>query len=204
MPPALSTTNVLEGPVYMYFGASIYAPTPDVMPADTVAFGGPPGGTWRSAGYTSQDGIQEHFQTDVGEVFSAQVRNAILRPVTSYIDTLTGTLLEVTLANLRDILGRGTITHVAPTASVAGHDELKLTDASERYIAVLIEGVAPPSGGGQPRRIFYPAVVATGTVEPMQRQGADGANAGVAFEFTRVGGDESAPVFHDILAPTGP
>lgn len=204
MTPTLTASNVLEGPVYVYFGASCYADTPDVMPADTVAFGGTPGGTWVSAGFTSEDGIQEHFEVDRGAVMTAQQRTPILRPLNSTTHTLTGTLLEVTLPNLAYILGLDpavAITHVAPGAGAAGHDELRISDPAGDPIAILIEGKAPPLGGGMPRRILYPAVSATGTVEPLQRQGEDGATAGVAFEFSRVGGVESEVIIRDVLAP---
>jgi|GEM_PF-4498584 len=198
--PTLNRLNIPEGPVYVYFGASAYATTPDVMPADTLAFGGVLTGTWRAVGYTNDDGITTSHEQDRGEVMSAQQRTPVLRPRNNAVDMVTGTLLEVTLENLRDILGRGTITTTPPATGVAGFKQLRLTDSIAPTIAVLIEGIAPPTDGGKPRRIFFPAVEATGTVEVTQNIGEAGANAGVAFEFTRVGGTESEPIYRDVLA----
>lgn len=201
MAPALDRRNVLEGPVNVYFGNSAYAVSPDTMPADSVPLSGNVGGNWRSAGYTNDDGVVESFEIDRGEVMTAQQRHPVLRPVNGYTDTISGTLLETTLENLRDILGRGTISTVASGSGTRGHKELRLTDATDQTIAVLVEGIAPPSDGGMPRRILYPAVQATATVELTQAMGETGATSGAAFEFTRVGGAESEIFIRDVLAP---
>lgn len=186
--------------MHVYFGNSAYHVTPDVMPANTVPLGGNVGGNWRSAGYTNDDGVAESFAQDRGAVMTAQQRHPVLRPVNGYTDTVSGTLLETTLENLRDILGRGTISTIAAGSGTPGQKQLRLTDATDQTIAVLVEGVAPPSDGGMPRRIFFPAVQATGTVELNQRMGEAGAASGAAFEFTRVGGVEGEPIIRDVLA----
>jgi hypothetical protein len=198
---AVNVENILEGPAHIYVGASVYDTTPDTMPADTVAFGGVNTGTWRSLGYTSEAGLQEHFATDRGTVMTAQQRHPAMRPLNSHTDRVTGTLLEVTLENLQTIMGRGTISTVAVSGATPGHKELRLTDAIEDYVAILVEGLAPPLSGGAPRRILFPAVLASGTAEPIQRQGDAGANAGVGFEFQRVGGTESEVLIRDVLLP---
>jgi hypothetical protein len=204
MAPVLNKRQILEGPVHMYIGASAEADTPDVLPADTVAFGGTMGGTWRSVGYLHEDGVVVTFSTERGEVRSASTRGVILRPVTDYPDTVAGSFLEATLQNIRDAASRGEIAVVAAGAETPGHNELSMGGADDEPLAILLEGLAPPLEGGMPRRVFFPNVLGTADVELTQRIGEEGLNAGIPFEFTRVG-DEAAstPVIRDITAPTG-
>lgn len=199
--PAYDRRNVLEGPVKVWSGNSAYHTTPDTMPLNSVPMGGDVGGNWRSMGYTGDEGITESFEVDRGEVRTSSQRHPIMRPINSHTDMVGGVLLEQTLENIRDAIGRGTISEVASGSGTRGHRQLRLTDATDQAIAILVEGIAPPSDGGMPRRILYPAVQATGTVELNQNIGEDGANSGVAFEFTRVGGVESEVIIRDVLAP---
>ena len=201
MAPVNNKKNILEGPVHMYIGNSAESGAPDVMPADTVPFGGNVGGSWRSVGYTSEDGVVASFGMERGAVRTAQSRQPVLRPITGFNDHVTGMFLETTLTNIRDALGRGEIITVAAGSGTPGHDELTLTNEAADTVAILLEGVAPPSDGGQPRRIFFPNTEAVATVEHRMRQGEAGANAGVAFDFARVGDEEaSRPVIRDVLA----
>lgn len=204
MAPVLTKKNILEGPVAMYIGAGAEATTPDVMPADTIAFGGNVGGTWRSAGYLGEDGVVASFDVERGEVRTASTRGVILRPTNDYIDSVSGTLLEPTLQNIRDMATRGTIAVVAAGVSTPGHNELTMSAPDSTPIAVLLEGLAPPIDGGYPRRVFFPSVFATAAVELTQRIGEDGMNAGIPFELTRTGDwTASTPKIRDVIAPTG-
>lgn len=188
--------NILEGPARMFIGNSAYHASPDSLPADTVAFGAAWGGAWRDVGYTTEEGVNVSFGAESAEIRSAQVRHPVYRMRTGYTDTIGATLLEATLQNIKDATGRGTITVVAPSGPTPGHDELRLTDdPTVRYVAVGFEGVAPPNDKANPRRIIFPAVMATATVALANRIGAA---TGVPAEFTRVGGTESEPLIRDV------
>jgi hypothetical protein len=196
---------VLQGRFFAWIGASIYETTPDTMPALTVNIGEIiPSSTWRYVGLTSPAGGVANFGRTTGTVMTAQYRHSVLNPTNSYEHSANLTFLQVTLDNVRDALGYGTLTNVAPGASTRGSQTLKMTDDQERYVALLFCGVAPPNDGGLPRWIYFPAMQATSTVAITQTIGDTGANAGVAASFMRVGGTESQPSMMDVLKQTGP
>jgi hypothetical protein len=189
---------ILQGPVRLMIGAAASDPSPDVMPPNTLAFGATWPGTWRDVGYTSEDGVTISFGAEYTEVLTAQQRLAVLRTLASTTDTVSATLLEATLQNIRDATGRGTLTTTPPAAGVNGQHSLILADPTVvEYVAIGFEGVAPPNDGGQARRAVFPMMLATGTVDMQNRIGEP---TGLPVEFTRVGGAEGTPEIRDVLA----
>ncbi len=192
---ATDSTNILEGTCKLYIGAAGNSATPDVLPADTIAFGAAWGGTWRDVGYTTDAGVSMSLAQRFTDVRTAQDRNVTLHLRAGSDDKIMCALLEATLLNLRDATGRGAITTVAAAAGVPGHSDLALTDdALIRYVAVGFEGVAPPNTKGNPRRVLFPVALSMAAVVIAQRVGAP---TSIPCEFTRIGSYN--PVIRDVL-----
>lgn len=186
-------TNILEGTSRLFIGTA----SSDVIPADTVAFGGSWGGTWRDFGYTTEDGVTMSVNQTFTPVPTAQARNPVLQLPGTTDDTVSCTLLEATLLNIKAVTGRGTITTVAAVGATPGYDELVLTAASSiRYVAIGFEGIAPPNTKSNPRRALFPKAMATAAVSYNQRIGAA---TGIPCTFSRI--DETGTDFkiHDVL-----
>lgn len=202
---ATDSTNILEGVCRLFIGAAANSTTPDTLPADTIAFGGLWGGTWRDVGYTTEAGVSISLAQRFTDVRTAQDRNVTMHLRNGSDDKIMCALLEATLLNLRDATGRGAITTVAPVAAapnatpptpmVPGHSDLALTDdALIRYVAIGFEGVAPPNTKGNPRRVLFPLALSIAAVVIAQRLGAP---TSIPVEFSRVGSYN--PVIRDIL-----
>lgn len=187
--------NILAGPVRVFIGAAATAATPDVLPADTVLFGAAWGGTWREVGYTTEDGAHVLLGQTYNEVVTAQERVPVLQLFAAAADRVSFAALEATLANIRDAIGRGAITTVAPGAQ-PGHDDLTLTDpATVRYVAVGLEGVAPPNDKSNPRRVIFPVALAVSEVDMQMHITSP---VGIPMEFRRVGSTAGTPVIRDV------
>src|SRR5690349_3261868 len=120
------STNILEGTSRIFIGAA----NSDVIPADTVAFGASWGGTWRDMGYTTEDGVSMSFSQPFNPVNTAQARTPAIYLAGNVEDTISCTLLEATLLNIKDVTGRGTISTLAPSGPTPGYDELLLSPAT--------------------------------------------------------------------------
>lgn len=193
-------SNILVGPVRLLLGIAADATvgTPDVLPADTVALGASWGGSWRDLGWLTDAGIRVHFESQWTAVMGAQSKNAAIYLPGAINDFFSGALLETTLINLRDAMGRGTITTVAPGGS-PGHDQLSVdTPTQLRTFAVGYEWVAPPNTKRNPQRGIIPIAMATGSLEFNATNTAVPANYPVTF--TRCGDDVlSTPIVRNIL-----
>lgn len=183
--PYLDPTQISEGPVFVLLGKSALDVTPDVLPADTVPIisaGGSWGGTWRSLGFTPDDGVTAGgMAPDTTPVMVAQQRGPATVLKGSSAQTIGFTLLEMTAENLRDALGQGTIT------SITTSDELALTDDPTRYYALGIEGYGPK---GKPLRIIYPIVTISVTGDINLRWGSP---QSVPVQATRSGAASGVP-----------
>lgn len=190
--------NIVEGAVRVFVGASALDTTPDVLPADTVAFGGSWTGTWRELGFTTEDGVTFGGLTaDRTPVNTGQQRSAVAHLQGNVAETVSFTLLEATLENIKATAGRGVITTVAPGVGTYGHDELELKDQPVAYISVGIEGFGP---NGQPRRMLYPIATISINGDVNYRQGQP---MGIPVQVSRSGGTNANPKWRDIKPPTG-
>jgi len=192
--------NLLYGVSRTYVGASAYStsPPPDTLPAITVPIGGDVGGTWRYVGLT-QGGVRLTINRQFNPIKVDQFTSPAIRIVTESGEMIETTFVETTLANIKDAIGRGAIVTVAPVGSAPsgtpGSDTFRIPSTTViTYVAVLFEGIAPPVSGGLPRRVFFPAVLATGQVQFGQSLADVG--KGLA-QFTRVGGAEGDPFIVD-------
>lgn len=185
------STNILEGVSRIFIGTALT----DVLPADTVAFGASWGGGWRDMGYTTEDGMAFSFAQPFNPVPTAQSRTPPLYLPGTTEDTVSCTLLEATLLNLKAITGRGTITSTAPVGATPGFEQLTLSAASTiNRVAIGFEGVAPPNNKSNPRRVLFPNAMATATVTYNQRISQA---TGIPAQFSNLGGSD--PVIRDVL-----
>jgi hypothetical protein len=188
------SSYILEGPGYVYVGKSADDVAPDVMPADSVAFGASPGGTWAALGYTTQDGFTfGGMSPERTSVLSGQQRAPVKRLPGNAEETVSFTLTELTLANIRTVAGRGTLATVAAGSGTAGHTALTWTDAPNASVALLIDTFGPD---GQPRRYFYPSVDFAITGDATHQIGTE---MGVPVTATRTGGSNSTPEWRDVI-----
>lgn len=175
-----NSDNILEGTSRLFIGTALT----DVLPADTVVMGGSWGGTWRDFGYTTPDGVSMSINQTFNPVPTAQARNPVLQLPGTTDDTVSCTLLEATLLNIKAVTGRGTLTTLAPSGPTPGYDNLVLSAAqSVQYVAIGFEGIAPPNTKGNPRRALFPKAMATAAVTYNQRIGEA---TGIACTFSRV------------------
>lgn len=96
-----------------------------VMPADTISYGTAWGGTFVDNGYTT-GGLHFNLNLTRGEIRVDQEFDPILRPVTNRTFTMTTSLAEMTPANIQLASGMGTLTTVAATSGVRGHNDLSI------------------------------------------------------------------------------
>lgn len=185
-----TATNILEGVSRLFIGTA----DTDTLPADTVAFGSSWGGTWRDMGYTTEDGMSFTFSQPTTPVPTAQSRTPPLYLFGNTEDTISATLLEATLLNIKDITGRGTISTLAPSGPTPGYEELLLTPATSiSRVAIGFEGVAPPNNKSNPRRVLFARAMATGQATYNQRIGQA---TGIPCQFSNLDG---APIkIHDV------
>jgi len=193
--------NLLYGTSRMYIGASAYStsPPPDALPVVTVPIGGDVGGNWRFVGFT-QGGVRLTINRQFNPIKGDQLTTPVTRIVTESSEMIETTFIETTLINIRDAIGRGAIATVAPVGAAPsgtpGSDTLTIPATTTLlYVAVMFEGVAPPVSAGLPRRVLFPAALATGQVQFGQALADVG--KGLA-QFTRIGGVEGSPVIQDI------
>lgn len=193
--------NLLYGTSRMYLGASAYSttPIPDTFPAATVAIGGDVGGSWRFVGFT-QGGVRLTINRQFNPIKVDQLTIPVTRIVTESSEMIETTFVETTLTNIKDAIGRGTIATTAPVGAsptgTPGNDLLTIPATTTlTYVAVMFEGIAPPVSAGLPRRVLFPAALATGQVQFGQALADVG--KGLA-QFTRVGGVEGNPQIQDI------
>jgi hypothetical protein len=163
---AADNKNILSGIVRVFFGNPGNGVSPDALPANTVAFGAAWTGAWREVGFTTDEGVHLILEQTFSEVAVAQQRSPALLLPTAANDRVTFTMLESTLENLRDALGRGAITTIAAASGTPGQKELTISEATTvQYVAVGFEGVAPPNTDGMPRRVLIPTAMAVAAVD---------------------------------------
>jgi hypothetical protein len=152
---------------------------------------------WTYLGYT-QNGLRTRHGQNTTNVPVDQQTTSPLTIVTETTDEILLDFAQGTLDNIKRAIGRGALTTLASTTTERGYKRLRLSsDATITTIALGFEGVAPPTDGGQPRRIIFPKVRATGTVEFNQNPRGI---AVAAAELSRYGGAEADPVYEDVLA----
>lgn len=191
---------ILEGEVRILIGNSSRATVPDVLPADNVPIGGAWGGGWRELGFTTEDGVTFTFERSYVDVMTAQSRTAVKSMRGTTIERIACTLLEMTLENFKDVAGYGSITTVAAGSGTYGHRDYAMDSRTPiRYLAIGIEGIAPPDEDGMPRRIYMPLGIATATGDVNQRIGQAST---LPAQFTRQGSAvEGMVLIRDVLAP---
>lgn len=99
----------------------------NALPADTVAYGDAVTG-YTDVGYTS-GGLNAAMDQTRAEVRVDQSPFPIRNPITEVSFTLSCELAEMTPANLLLASGLGSVTSLAPSTGVRGHDDWALTDS---------------------------------------------------------------------------
>lgn len=189
---------ILEGPVLLYIGNAANSVAPDVLPADTVPIGGAPGGNWREFGFSTVEGARLSFQREYREVMSGQSRTPVKHLRGTKNERISFNLIELSLENIRDALGYGSISTLAPGVGTPGHRKLRLTDDGPiLYFSIMAEYIAPPDEDNMPRRVWFPFVQATSAVETSMRPNEE---SSISVEFRRVGGSNGIVEIHDVLA----
>lgn len=124
-------TAVISGRNYLVKSAP-WAAT-NVIPADTVAYGAAWPAPWVDRGYTT-GGIHFNMNLTRGEIRVDQEFDPIVRPITARNITMSTTMAESTPANLQLASGMGTLTSVAPSSGVRGHNDLDIdSTVTENY-----------------------------------------------------------------------
>jgi hypothetical protein len=134
---ALDATKIrLNGATKIYI-APYSSSALESAPADTVALGTAWGDTWVEVGYTEGGGII-NFETGHTEVNVEQVNAPILANINSQTGTISFVIAETTLANLKNVMGHGTIT----TGAAATEDTIGIgtTDVFPTYLTIGFEG----------------------------------------------------------------
>lgn len=104
----------------------------NTVPADTIAYGtawGTPASQpapWVDAGYTD-GGLNFGIEITRGEIRVDQSLDPVGRPATGRNMTLTTNLAEFTATNIANAAGQGTVTTVAASAGVRGHNDLDIS-----------------------------------------------------------------------------
>lgn len=192
--------SILEGEVRILIGNSSRATIPDVLPADNVPIGGAWGGGWRELGFTTEDGVTFTFDRTYNDQMTAQSRTAVKSMRGATVERIACTILEITLDNFKDIAGYGVIQNTPAGVGTYGHRDLQFDPRTAiRYIAVGVEGIAPPDEDGMPRRIYMPLALATATGDMSQRIGQAST---LPAQFNRQGNAvEGMTIIRDILKP---
>ncbi len=173
--------NILAGRSRFFIGVAGV----DTFPANTVPFGGSWGGTWRDLGYTTRDGATATMAEEFTPVDTAQEDRPSTYLPNGSNDRVAATLLEATLQNLAVATGRGAVVSVAPSSTAPGQDQLVLTPSSSiKEVALGWEGVAPPLGKGNPRRMLIDRAMPVATVTYNQQRGQA---TGLPVEFAAIG-----------------
>jgi hypothetical protein len=97
----------------------------NALPADTVLWGTTWGGSFVDQGYTS-GGV--HFTTEVtrGEIRVDQELDPVLRPATARTASMNTNLAQFSGAAIVSATGQGSVTTLAATTAVRGHDDYAL------------------------------------------------------------------------------
>lgn len=190
-------TQIVSGPLYLWLGKSALDVAPDVLPADSTAFGGAWGGNWRNLGWTTPDGFAAGgLSQEQTPVNSAQQRPAVTYLAGNAAETVAFSLIEATLQNIKDMAGRGVLATVAAGAGTYGHIDLTFTDGTVNYVALGIEAFGL---NGRPRRMIYPIGILSITGDLTQQFTQE---MRIPAQFQRAGGTTGDPKWRDILLPT--
>jgi hypothetical protein len=97
----------------------------NAIPADTILWGTAWGSNWVDQGYTN-GGV--HFSTEVtrGEIRVDQELDPVLRPATARTASMNTNLAQFSGAAIVSATGQGSVTTLAATTAVRGHDDYAL------------------------------------------------------------------------------
>lgn len=144
--------NMKEGIGRIYYGNPAGSATPDVMPADNVAYGNP-GGNWQVLGATQGGFTFDNTNPEETPQYADHMRQPFGYFPGDFSPTVSFNLLETDSEKVFTVSNIGTLETVAPGAGTYGHTSFKLTSARRPEVAVLIEAF---DAAGNPWRGFYP------------------------------------------------
>lgn len=159
----------------------------NAMPADTIAYGADWGANWVDRGYTT-GGVTLNMNLTRGEIRVDQEFDPIVRPITGRNVTMGTTLAEMTPANLQLASGMGTLTSVAPSSGVRGHNDLDLDSTiTDQYYSWGFDIRQPD---GEAFRVMIYKGIATGSPAPAFTPDAP---AGMALEVSALVDTSTTP-----------
>lgn len=110
-------------------------------PADTIIWGTAWGATWVESGLLS-GGVRINSELTRGEVRVDQLLEPVVRPATGRSTTFETRVAELRASSIKDAVGQGSVTTVAPTTGVRGHDDWDLTDVvSNAFISAGLDAL---------------------------------------------------------------
>lgn len=160
MPPVKDLTQVLVGVAYLYVAPGSTNPV-----ADTVAFGAQFPTPWKYVGSTDE-GVQQGFDRDLTFHRVEEQSSPARVTINSSTISISTSLAEHTIENLKLALGSGTMTTVAPATGVVGKKTLTLSEDLDE-LAVTLEG---KNAAGFWRRYYVPRVLSVASVEIANRR----------------------------------
>lgn len=160
MAPQKDVTRVLVGLAYLYI-----APKNTAREPDSTAAGTEWGTPWDYVGST-EEGVNQSWERDVNMHRVEEQSSPVRITVNTSTLSISTSLAEHTLENMKTAFGGGTITKTAAATGQPGKSVLVLSDTLDE-LAVGLEGVNPE---GFFRRLYIPRVVSTATVETANRR----------------------------------
>ncbi len=159
---AVNTKNVLVGTAQLYIAP--WATVPPALPAITVTVWAP---TWVPMGATEQGVKLTVARKTVDIMVEEQPTPAQVTTDTMTI-SITTSLAEDTIANMKVAYGGGTITAVAPSVTKTGTTTLTLALGLDK-LTVAFQGV---NAHGFTRRFYIPEVLSVASVDTSYRRAA--------------------------------
>lgn len=142
-----SSNNIVLGAGTVWLHATIGS----ALPADTVAKGGAWGGSWVDLGYTG--GVSASISDERHHVEVDQSTMEVRSFITKQAASVSVTLKEATLANLKYALGHGSLSTTGSTAVLTLGDNASLSEYS-----IGVEGQSPNASAAFRRVQLYRCV----------------------------------------------
>lgn len=171
--PQYNVENVLVGVAYLYF-----APGNTAYVEDAVGFGEVDTvDPWAYIGAT-EEGVTQGSERELNRHMIEEQSSPAFITVASTTVSVSTSLAEYTLQNMKLSYGGGTITQTAAATGTPGKARLNLSDELEE-LAIILEGKNPE---GFYRRYYIPRALSVASVETAHRRSESKKLLPVTFE----------------------